>query len=338
VEVLRLMSRCNNRCLFCMVEDEIQSSEDAPLQELVDRLDQLPPGSTVDLFGGEPTLYPHFFELLEHLTQRSLSIHIASNGKRFADRPFAGAVARFAPTCVRTSIYGDDASSHDSLTRTGGSFEATLQGVANLVDLGIRVSVNYVIFQNNVGQVLASTDRLYQMGARGFKYSLPVKTGRFLHLLADLDTVRVHLRPALDYLEERGQEFLIEKAPFCLAPQHARRYFMESDAGMVDALGELYGKGEACADCVLEAYCHGIETGYLERFGEAGVRPLGWEALPPDLVRIVSWDELLHTDIPSGLALYHLSDEEALLDPGNLEHFLRLAAAKRRQGSLIGLV
>lgn len=321
-----------------MVDEEIRTSEDAPLQALKDRLNQLPEGTAVDLFGGEPTLYPHFFELLEHCSQGGLTIHIASNGKRFSDRQFAEAVARFAPASVRTSLYGEDGPTHDSLTRTKGSFEATLQGIVNLVDLGIPVNVNYVIFHCNVGEILASATHLYRLGVCGFKYSLPVKSVRFLHLLADLDTIRAHLRPALDYLDGLGQEFLIEKAPFCLAPQHAGWYFMESDAGMVGALEELYGKGEVCSDCVLEAYCHGIETGYLQRFGEVGVVPLTWEALPSDLVRTVSWDELPQSDIPSGFALYHLSDEQALLEPGNLERFLRLAERKRRQGSLIGLV
>ena len=338
MEVLRLMGHCSNRCIFCMVREEIEAGEDIPFVILKGRLDQLPKGTAVDLFGGEPTLYPGFFQLLEYLCDKGLPFQIASNGKRFKKRQFAERVARFKPVQVRTSLYGADAQSHDFLTQTRGSFEDTLLGIRNMNDIGIPVSVNYLIFQRNVKQIFEATKRLTDLGVCSFKYSLPIMTDSYEYLLADIGSVRRSLIPTLHYLNSLGLMFVIEKAPFCLAPEYVKNYFMESSPEMIQSLPDIFVKMRVCSKCLLETYCLGIDSGYFKRYAEADVHALNWNDLPRDLVRNVSWDQLMNAEINSGFALFHLTDEETLLEPGNLERFLRLSDEKQRHGSLIGLI
>lgn len=338
MEVLRLMGHCNNKCFFCMVEEEIATGKDIPLDILKSRIEKIARGTAVDLFGGEPTLYPHFFELLEYLHDEGVSFHIATNGRRFSDVRFAQKVAEFSPVLVRTSLYGSDGDTHDSLTRTRGSFSETLLGIQNMVKLNMSVSVNFLIFRNNCGQILRATEILTSMGVNDFKYSVPVRTGGFVDALSTIETIRTNLLPALDYLHSLGAKFVIEKAPLCLAPKYIQDYFMESTPEMLSNLSQIFLKAEVCNECVLATYCPGIERGYFSHFGEAGLVALDWDDLPPNVIHNLTLDELLAFQSDNCFELFRVTDEDSLFEPENVNKLLNLVRENRLRGRVIGLV
>src|SRR5262245_1057462 len=133
--MIRLMSRCNEKCLFCMVADEIAGSDDLNFQEAVARIASQPPGTLIEFFGGEPTIYPQFLDLLRETRQRGYPCSIATNLRIFHSRKFTRAVADLDATqiYIRTSIYGCDVALHDYYTATPGSYAQTLAGIHNIV-------------------------------------------------------------------------------------------------------------------------------------------------------------------------------------------------------------
>lgn len=93
-------------------------------------------GDSIYLTGGEPTLHPRFLELLKFLAQHfpKQRVKLLTNGRRFFYPEFAqktlSANHNFE-VCV--SLHGPDKDTHDSITRTKGSFDQAAQGLTNLI-------------------------------------------------------------------------------------------------------------------------------------------------------------------------------------------------------------
>ena len=91
--LVRLMSRCNEKCLFCMVADEISQSTDLGYDEAVNNILGQPLGTLIEFFGGEPTIYPRFLDLLHCARSHGYPCSIASNVRIFHSETFTKRVA-----------------------------------------------------------------------------------------------------------------------------------------------------------------------------------------------------------------------------------------------------
>ena len=124
--LVRLMSRCNERCVFCMVADEIEQSADLDYLAAADRITSQPAGTQIEFFGGEPTIYPRFLDLLTVARQHGYYCSVATNMRIFHSEAFTRRVASLDASQIymRTSIYGDSVELHDRYTATRGSYRA----------------------------------------------------------------------------------------------------------------------------------------------------------------------------------------------------------------------
>src|ERR1700709_2304759 len=123
--IVRLTASCNNRCAFCLVDDEIASRNFRPFSEIAAEIDQSPPGEPIDIFGGEPTIDPTFWQVLEHAVATERPVSLATTCRLFAHRPSAERLARLnhLGLTIRTSLLGHDAALHDRLNGVrGGAF------------------------------------------------------------------------------------------------------------------------------------------------------------------------------------------------------------------------
>src|SRR6188768_3569237 len=82
--IVRLMSRCNNRCIFCMVDEEIHTSSDLPFEHAISAIEAQPITTKIEFFGGEPTIYPNFLKLLAFARHRGHECSLATHGRTFA--------------------------------------------------------------------------------------------------------------------------------------------------------------------------------------------------------------------------------------------------------------
>jgi hypothetical protein len=77
VEITR---RCNNHCAYC---DQPKAEQDLPLSRFTELLDELVDEGVeaVALGGGEPTLHPELFALLEEIRRRGLRAGLTTNAR-----------------------------------------------------------------------------------------------------------------------------------------------------------------------------------------------------------------------------------------------------------------
>ena len=137
--------KCNSNCIMCTNMDSFIASPDDhyDFDFQMQRLPKFSRKLTLKdhfLFsGGEPTLHPAFLPILAGFRKEfpRVPIYLLTNGRRFCYPDFTRDVLRLGKTPFDTvvTIHGYDAPTHDSITRSKGSFSQAMLGLENIFKL-----------------------------------------------------------------------------------------------------------------------------------------------------------------------------------------------------------
>ena len=151
---LPIYNKCNNHCPICTNPTDFFSK---PTSYYIEKkfLNRLKKISQKDLkeiclTGGEPTIHPDFFGILDYLKNHFPKTHITllTNGRSFYYKDFAKKIWQYDNISVEVSIHGSKAIIHDAVTGTKGSFKQTISGLKNLIflkdpskkqEIGVRI-------------------------------------------------------------------------------------------------------------------------------------------------------------------------------------------------------
>lgn len=165
-----LTYRCNNDCRHCWLVLPGQSP--APKQELSFKEIRMIADEARSLgcrrwsiSGGEPMLRPDFPEIFDYLTRKAVSYTLNTNGALITPA-IARQLKRKGTKLV--ALYGATAEVHDHITRSSGSFEATLRGMKRLKEAGAGFMVQLVPLKANFHQWPAMK-RLAQRLSPGYR-------------------------------------------------------------------------------------------------------------------------------------------------------------------------
>ena len=280
--LIRLMSRCNEKCVFCMVMDEIERSDDVVFEQAVARIEAQPPGTQIEFFGGEPTIYPRFLDLLRTARRLGHRCSIASNIRIFHSRTFTDQVAALDPTqiYIRTSIYGDTPELHDYYTAAPGSFAQTVRGLANIVAAGFPSQVNVVIMRENYRLLPRMAEAVHAWGVPRIKFGNLMSVDQCAAHAVALPDVRPFLIKAIERAERLGLAVTVEKTPVCIVD--GRLDLMSTERVLYGA-ARVYDDAGACGGCLVRRWCDGLDPGYARQFGVAGLETL--TSVPARVVR-----------------------------------------------------
>jgi radical SAM protein with 4Fe4S-binding SPASM domain len=152
---LELGLGCNLRCVHCYNFDRSgprPAGRELSAPEWHDVVAQLRASGChqASLTGGEPTIHPAFFPLLEQTAALGMAASVVSNGTRLTDAA-ARRLAEFEHVVdVGLSLYGVEAPTHDTVTGLSGSFERTLGAARRLRAAGVPVTLKFTIMDLNV--------------------------------------------------------------------------------------------------------------------------------------------------------------------------------------------
>ena len=168
-----LTYRCNNNCRHCWLRVPVNSPQKkeelavAQIKEIVNEARRMG-CRRWSISGGEPLLRPDFPEIFDYLTRRFNSYSINTNGTLITPK-IAKLLAKKGVKMV--ALYGASAQIHDHITRTPGSFEATMRGLRYLKEAGagfivqiIPMKDNYHQFQDMV-KLSRRVSKYYRIGA-----------------------------------------------------------------------------------------------------------------------------------------------------------------------------
>lgn len=144
---------CNYDCEFCYYKEILHVK--TPWETVKERIDiLLAYGITeVDLSGGESSVSPDWFKILDYCNDKFESISCLSHGGKFANMDFLKESKEHGLKEILFSLHGATAETHDSITDRKGSFERILQGIHNAKELGMIVRTNATVYYKNHHQL-----------------------------------------------------------------------------------------------------------------------------------------------------------------------------------------
>ncbi|QNU67064.1 radical SAM protein [Ruminiclostridium herbifermentans] len=144
-----LTGKCPQNCVYCY-NGSPKKVEELTSKQLFDVADQIIEAKifNICLSGGEPTMRPEYFHLLEYLATSGIQVGTVLSGWNI-DPKRARHIAYYANT-VQVSLDGSSAEIHDSIRRRTNSFNDAINAIKHFVSLGTQVNVSFAVTKDNV--------------------------------------------------------------------------------------------------------------------------------------------------------------------------------------------
>jgi len=280
MSLIRVTNLCNEKCLFCNFPDDCRVLS---LDEVKKEIEASLSDGSVTFTGGEPTIYPFIKEAISYVREKGIKeIEIQSNCLVLADLNKAREVQQAGLTGVFVTIHSDKAEIFEQITQVPGSFKKTIQGIKNLIDLGIKVRINIVINSLNYKDLLKITE--FIIGSfpkiKSIDYSFIVPCENVLHqpnLLPKISEVVPYLKKAYKFCEKNKISFSNPGCgiPLCFIPEYkdiSLEYNLlknNNDANVIQDNKTEKVKFKKCECCEFENYCLGCWKNYIKIHGES---------------------------------------------------------------------
>lgn len=135
--------RCNQNCVFCFSNSTSSHGRDMKSEKILDSLKDLEANERdlIVLNGGEPSLHPHFYDLLS-LIQNSFhsQITVYSNGSVLD----VAKMRKSSNTIFIIPIHGNE-NEHDAITQIYGAFQNTLNNIKAFTNCRYRYSIKFIV-------------------------------------------------------------------------------------------------------------------------------------------------------------------------------------------------
>jgi MoaA/NifB/PqqE/SkfB family radical SAM enzyme len=267
---LYLHSKCNNRCINCVGSSD--NIEYHSLKELKKEKNLLKKEKIINIGGGEPTIHPEFFEIMEYINSLNTEILLLTNARAFSNQSFFSKFNALQLDKNRlkigSAIYGPNNKIHDMMSRTPGSFNETVKGIKTLIKSGYKIEIRIIITKLNykklretaefIADEFKGAERVVFISA---KYTWEAYKNKNI-LLVPFKEVVEELIPAINILKKNIKVMLFH-FPHCVLPE---KYQIYSHGRTADEK-ELYFKKE-CKECGYYDDCSGIWRSYYDIAGD----------------------------------------------------------------------
>ncbi len=148
---------CDLLCQHCRASAQPEADPgeltNAQSRALLDQVASFPQPPVTVFTGGDPLKRPDLLDLIRHARGLGLQIALTPSATPLATREAFQQAKEAGVSCLGISLDGADAATHDAFRGWDGSFERTLQMLADARELDLPVQVNTTITRRNVAQV-----------------------------------------------------------------------------------------------------------------------------------------------------------------------------------------
>ena len=213
VVVWNITRRCNLKCVHCYSNSQnVQYSDELDTDEgkrLISDLASF--GCPVILFsGGEPLMRKDLPELIQFAVDKGMRAVISTNGTLITKEK-AQIFSKTGLSYVGVSIDGTR-ETHDRFRGVSGAYDASLRGIRNCQEAGIKVGLRFAMTKGNFSEIPHIFDLLEEKNIpRACFYHL-VYSGRG-SALVDEDLSHTETRKVIDMIMDRTREFFEKGQP-----------------------------------------------------------------------------------------------------------------------------
>jgi mycofactocin biosynthetic radical S-adenosylmethionine protein MftC len=208
---------CNLSCVHCLSSSGRRDPRELTTGQCEAIIDELQAMQVfyVNIGGGEPTVRPDFWHLLEYAVDHQVGVKFSTNGVRI-DLPRARYLASTDYVDVQVSLDGATAEVNDRV-RGPGSFDLAVRALDNLAEAGFRdAKVSVVVTRHNVGQ-LDEFQRIADEHGATLRLTRLRPSGRGADVWDELHPTPGQQRELYDWLARSGEKVLTGDSFFHLA-------------------------------------------------------------------------------------------------------------------------
>lgn len=172
---IELTVRCNLNCKMCPQKEERKLGRpDYIFKDFCKILDNLGPTvNYLSFIGGEVFVHPDIFEILEECQRRNIKVHLSTNAT-LLDEEKVNRLKKLKKTVrgIGVSIDGLP-KTHNMIRGSQTAFERTAKALKMLAR-DFNVSINTVLFKENLEELLQVIDIFKQQGVQNFSWQFEV--------------------------------------------------------------------------------------------------------------------------------------------------------------------
>lgn len=209
---------CNLSCVHCLSSSGKRDPRELSTRQCMDIIDELERMQVfyVNIGGGEPTVRPDFWELVDYATSHKVGVKFSTNGVRITPE-VAGRLAASDYVDVQISLDGATAEVNDAVRGTG-SYAMALRALSNLAEAGFKdAKISVVVTRHNV-------DQLDEFAALAARYGATLRitrlrpSGRGADVWDQLHPTAAQQQRLYNWLVDNGERVLTGDSFFHLAP------------------------------------------------------------------------------------------------------------------------
>jgi mycofactocin biosynthetic radical S-adenosylmethionine protein MftC len=209
---------CNLACVHCLSSSGRRDPRELTTAECKDVIDTLQRMQVfyVNIGGGEPTVRPDFWELVDYATAHQVGVKFSTNGIKI-DAAVARRLAASDYVDVQISLDGATAEVNDAV-RGAGSYQTAIRAMGHLKAAGFEgFKLSVVMTRHNVGQLdeLKALADAYGAQLRLTRFR---PSGRGADTWHELHPTAGQQRRLYDWLSAHGEQVLTGDSFFHLAP------------------------------------------------------------------------------------------------------------------------
>jgi mycofactocin biosynthetic radical S-adenosylmethionine protein MftC len=249
---------CNLACVHCLSSSGRRDPRELTTKQCEAVIDELQRMQVfyVNIGGGEPTVRPDFWHLLQYAVDHQVGVKFSTNGIRI-DKEKAAFLASTPYVDVQISLDGATSEVNDYV-RGPGSYDTAIRALENLNEAGFKdAKISVVVTRQNVGQ-LDEFKRIADEHGATLRLTRLRPSGRGADVWDELHPLPEQQRIIYDWLIANGDNVLTGDSFFHLAP------FGESLPGLnlcgagrvvclIDPVGDVY----ACPFAIHETFLAG---------------------------------------------------------------------------------
>jgi MoaA/NifB/PqqE/SkfB family radical SAM enzyme len=310
--LFRFGEQCNNDCPMCSNTGEAALFFH-PTETLLRRAAFLHQSGfrRAVVTGGEPTIHPGFWTVVERLEADGFTWDINTHGRTFAKEGFTRRAAEHGLRRAIVSLHSlRPATSAAIFGARENAHHETVAGIERLLEAEVEVTVNCVLTRLNLGEL----DEYLRVGhARfgkraAFKFVFPStigKGGAWAGIALRYGDVRETVQRLGSTATELGAQVFFESFPNCILRDpgaiNLGRWTFGETHYLDDATGdriysmrhieaELSAFGEVCRSCLALRRCPGVSRAYARRYGTGELVPFTARRTRPPKTRANSFN------------------------------------------------